>query len=64
GADLRHVGVGLVADACALGLMMAVAGSGTWIARWRSRTCPLHARRRKGLNGHTVNLGDFVDENA
>ncbi|MEK2606006.1 OpgC domain-containing protein [Burkholderia arboris] len=34
--DLRHVGVGLVADACALGLMMAVAGSGTWIARWRS----------------------------
>ncbi|MDN7582487.1 OpgC domain-containing protein [Burkholderia orbicola] len=34
-ADLRHVGVGLVADACALGLMMAVAGSGTWIARWR-----------------------------
>ncbi|BAX60561.1 OpgC domain-containing protein [Burkholderia stabilis] len=35
-ADLRHVGVGLVADACALGLMMAVAGSGTWIARWRS----------------------------
>lgn len=35
GADLRHVGVGLAADACALGLMMAVAGSGTWIARWR-----------------------------
>ncbi|MDN7491039.1 OpgC domain-containing protein [Burkholderia sp. AU45274] len=35
-ADLRHVGVGLVADACALGLMMAVAGSGSWIARWRS----------------------------
>ncbi|MFJ1213279.1 OpgC domain-containing protein [Burkholderia pyrrocinia] len=35
-ADLRHVGVGLVADACALGLMLAVAGSGTWIARWRS----------------------------
>ncbi|MBR8265162.1 OpgC domain-containing protein [Burkholderia cenocepacia] len=34
-ADLRHVGVGLVADACAVGLMMAVAGSGTWIARWR-----------------------------
>ncbi|MEK7889807.1 OpgC domain-containing protein [Burkholderia contaminans] len=34
-ADLRHVGVGLAADACALGLMMAVAGSGTWIARWR-----------------------------
>ncbi|MBR7989320.1 OpgC domain-containing protein [Burkholderia cenocepacia] len=33
--DLRHVGVGLVADACAVGLMMAVAGSGTWIARWR-----------------------------
>ncbi|WP_175917153.1 OpgC domain-containing protein [Burkholderia pyrrocinia] len=33
--DLRHVGVGLVADGCALGLMMAVAGSGTWIARWR-----------------------------
>ncbi|MDN7425696.1 OpgC domain-containing protein [Burkholderia sp. AU45388] len=34
-ADLRHVGVGLGADACAVGLMMAVAGSGTWIARWR-----------------------------
>ncbi|MBP0713175.1 OpgC domain-containing protein [Burkholderia sola] len=34
-ADLRHVGVGLVADACAVGLMMAVAGSGAWIARWR-----------------------------
>lgn len=35
GAALRHVGVGLAADACALGLMIAVAGSGTWIARWR-----------------------------
>ncbi|CAB3754145.1 membrane protein [Burkholderia sp. MSh2] len=35
GAEPRHLGMGLVADACALGLMMAVAGSGTWIARWR-----------------------------
>ncbi|KVG35426.1 OpgC domain-containing protein [Burkholderia diffusa] len=36
GAELRHIGVGLAADACAVGLMMAVAGSGTWFARWRS----------------------------
>jgi hypothetical protein len=35
GAELRHIGVGLAADACAVGLMMAVAGSGTWFARWR-----------------------------
>ncbi|WP_269503322.1 OpgC domain-containing protein [Burkholderia sp. IMCC1007] len=35
GVELRHLGVGLVADACAVGLMIAVAGSGTWFARWR-----------------------------
>ncbi|MCA8223196.1 OpgC domain-containing protein [Burkholderia sp. BC1] len=35
-AELRHIGVGLAADACALGLMMAVAGSGAWISRWRT----------------------------
>ncbi|RQR45050.1 MULTISPECIES: OpgC domain-containing protein [unclassified Burkholderia] len=35
GAELRHIGVGLAADACAVGLMMAVAGSGTWFARRR-----------------------------
>ena len=35
GAELRHIGVGLAADACAVGLMIAVAGSGTWFARWR-----------------------------
>ncbi|WP_177318107.1 OpgC domain-containing protein, partial [Burkholderia ubonensis] len=36
GARLPHViGVGLAADACALGLMMALASSGTWLARRR-----------------------------
>ncbi|HDR9272637.1 TPA: OpgC domain-containing protein [Burkholderia vietnamiensis] len=35
GAQLRHLGVGLAADACAVGLMMAVAGSGAWFARRR-----------------------------
>ncbi|KVE65907.1 OpgC domain-containing protein [Burkholderia vietnamiensis] len=35
GAQLRHLGVGLAADACAVGLMMAVAGSGSWFARRR-----------------------------
>lgn len=36
GARVAHlVGVGLAADACALGLMMALASSGMWIARWR-----------------------------
>ncbi|HDR9316827.1 OpgC domain-containing protein [Burkholderia vietnamiensis] len=35
GAHLRHLGVGLAADACAVGLMMAVAGSGAWFARRR-----------------------------
>ncbi|MDN7818645.1 OpgC domain-containing protein [Burkholderia vietnamiensis] len=35
GAQLRHLGVGLAADACAVGLMMAVAGSGAWLARRR-----------------------------
>ncbi|KVN02023.1 hypothetical protein [Burkholderia stagnalis] len=37
GARLPHAaGVGLAADACALGLMMALASAGMWMARWRS----------------------------
>ncbi|MGU7770018.1 OpgC domain-containing protein [Burkholderia sp. MR1-5-21] len=36
GACLPHaVGYGVAADACALGLMMALASSGIWWARWR-----------------------------
>ncbi len=36
GARLPHaVGVGLAADACALGLVMALASAGMWMARWR-----------------------------
>ncbi|WP_102817511.1 OpgC domain-containing protein [Burkholderia ubonensis] len=47
GARLPHViGVGLAADACALGLMMALAISGTWLARRREAAAQGGVRAR------------------